>query len=152
MQNGKSPGPNGFTIEFYKTFYDFLRDDLLLVLRDSRNKGKVYGPFNSTFLCLISKKQNPKSFDDFRPISCCNVIYKLISKFISRRLRPLLSEITREEQLVLFTIDKFMMWLLLHKRFFSWSKKKPSKQPFLSWIYLKPATRSIGLSFCLALI
>lgn len=119
MQNGKSPGPNGFTIEFYKTFYDFLRDDLLLVLRDSRNKGKVYGPFNSTFLCLISKKQNPKSFDDFRPISCCNVIYKLISKFISRRLRPLLSEITREEQLVLFTIDKFMMWLLLHKRFFT---------------------------------
>jgi hypothetical protein len=41
---------------------------------------------------------NPQSFDDFRPISLCNCIYKIISKIIARRLKPILSEAISKEQ------------------------------------------------------
>jgi hypothetical protein len=98
MQNRKSPGPDGFIVEFYKSFYDLLKEDLLLVVRESHREGTVFGPLNSTFLCLIPKKQDTESFEDFLPISRCNVIYKLISKVISRILRLILSEIIGEEQ------------------------------------------------------
>jgi hypothetical protein len=35
IQNGKSSGPYGFTVEFFKSFYDLLKDDLLLMVRES---------------------------------------------------------------------------------------------------------------------
>jgi hypothetical protein len=41
---------------------------------------------------------DPQSFDDFRPISLCNCIYKIIAKIIARRLKPLLSEAISKEQ------------------------------------------------------
>jgi hypothetical protein len=75
-----------------------LKNDLLLVVRESQKEGRIHGPLNATFLCLIPKKQCPSSFEDYRTIACCNVIYKLISKIISRRLRPMLSAFIGEEQ------------------------------------------------------
>jgi hypothetical protein len=98
MKNGKIPGPDGVTVELFKAFYDHLKNDLLLVVRESQKEGRIHGPLNATFMCLIPKKQCPSSFEDYRPIACCNVIYKLISKIISRRLRPMLSAFIGEEQ------------------------------------------------------
>ena len=54
--------------------------------------------FNSTFIALIPKVDNPKSLHDFRPISLCTCIYKVITKVISRRLKDLLSEHIYGEQ------------------------------------------------------
>jgi hypothetical protein len=53
MKNGKSLVQDRFTVEFFKCFYDFLKEDLLLIVRESQRNGKVLGSFNSTFLCLI---------------------------------------------------------------------------------------------------
>jgi hypothetical protein len=85
-------------VEFFKAFYDLLKEDMLLMIRESQKEGRIHGPLNATFMCLIPKKQFPSSFEDYRPITYCNVIYKLITKIISRRLRPMLSEIIGEEQ------------------------------------------------------
>jgi hypothetical protein len=57
MQNGKCPSPDGFTVELHKAFYDLVKNDLLLVVRESQREGRFYGPLNSTFSCLISKKR-----------------------------------------------------------------------------------------------
>jgi hypothetical protein len=98
MQNGKSSGLDDFTVELFKSFYEFLKDDLLAVVKKSQRVGRIHGDLNSIFLFLIHKKENADSFGNFRPISCCNVVYKLISKIIARRLRPVLSEVIGEEQ------------------------------------------------------
>ena len=47
---------------------------------------------------MITKKQKPQTFDEFRPISCCNMIYKIIAKVLALRLKPVLSDIISEEQ------------------------------------------------------
>jgi hypothetical protein len=83
MSNGKIPGPDGVIVEFFKAFYDFLKEDLLLMIRESQKEGRFHGPLNATFLCLIPKKQFPSSFEDYILIACCNVVYKLITKIIS---------------------------------------------------------------------
>ena len=53
---------------------------------------------NDAVIILIPKKNNPEYLKDFRPISLCNMIYKVISKFLVNRLRPLLDELISETQ------------------------------------------------------
>ena len=97
FQKGKSPSPDEFTIEFYQRFFEPLKLDLLKVVRKSQRAGKVLGALNSTLLALIPQKQNSSLFEDFRPISSCNVVYKIIAKTIMQRLKPILNEIISKE-------------------------------------------------------
>jgi len=53
---------------------------------------------NSTFIILIPKKDNLDSLDNFRPISLCNCVYKIISKVIAIRLKRVLSDNISMEQ------------------------------------------------------
>ena len=97
-QKGKILGPDGLTIEFFQGFYDLVKEYLLKIVQESQRARKVLGALNSTFLALIPKKQNPTSFEEFRPISCWNVVYKLIAKTISLILKPILSKVITQEQ------------------------------------------------------
>ena len=56
-------------------------------------KTKVGGCTNSTFLALIPKEDNPSSVDRFRPISLCNVSYKILAKLLANWFKPLLGKL-----------------------------------------------------------
>jgi hypothetical protein len=56
------------------------------------------GATNLTFLALFPKEKGSSSFDRFRPISLCNVSYKIMAKIISNRLKPLLSSLILSNQ------------------------------------------------------
>lgn len=93
FEKDKSPGPDGWSTEFfYLTFFELLGQDLLRVVEESRSSGCLYHAIKSTFIALIPKSDSPTSFDDYRPISLCNFLYKIISKIITNRLRPILSK------------------------------------------------------------
>eukprot|EP00253_Pinus_taeda_P028429 PITA_28429 len=91
MGKEKSLGPDGWTIELFLHFFDLTGFDITEVVEESRRKGEIYRPFNSNFITLIPKKDEPETFEDFRPISLCNCIYKIIAKVIAIRLVPILS-------------------------------------------------------------
>ena len=53
FKKDKSPGPDGWPIEFFIHFFELIGNDLLLAIEDSRVKGRIYDGFNSTFIALI---------------------------------------------------------------------------------------------------
>ena len=72
-------------------FFDLVGEGLVLAVEQAKLHGKFSGALNSTFLTLIPKCENPLTFTDFRPISLCNLVYKVISKLATIRLKPILN-------------------------------------------------------------
>ena len=92
FKKDKSPGPDVWPVEFFLAFFDLLGDELVNLVEVSRKKGRVLPSLNSTFIALIPKKDKPLSFADFRPISLCNLVYKLIAKVAAQCLKPFLDK------------------------------------------------------------
>eukprot|EP00253_Pinus_taeda_P014295 PITA_14295 len=91
FKKDKSPRPDGWTIEFYLAFYELLGQDQLKVVEECRISRSLYNAINSTFIALIPNSDTPSSFNDYRPISLCNCLYKIIFKIIANHLHPILS-------------------------------------------------------------
>jgi hypothetical protein len=75
-----------------------MKKDLHKMVLKSQDCKKVGGNTNSTFLALILKEKGANSFNRFRPISLCNIGYKIISKVIANRLKGILSGLIPENQ------------------------------------------------------
>ena len=65
---------------------------------DFLNHGISPPNFNQTHVVLVSKVKEPKYVTDFRPISLCNVIYKIALKAIANRLKRILPSIINDSQ------------------------------------------------------
>jgi hypothetical protein len=90
MPNGKSPGPDGFTTEFLKSYWEIVKHDVYRVVEDSRRSTSILKALNATMITLVPKENEAKTPDRYIPIALCNVVYKIISKVIENRLKPLL--------------------------------------------------------------
>ena len=98
MDLGKAPGPDGFTSNLFHYFWDMVKEEVVETVEESRKKKGVLRPFNATFLSLIPKEMGADCPDKFKPIALCNVVYKIISKVIANRLKPLLPSLIFPEQ------------------------------------------------------
>jgi hypothetical protein len=67
-----------------------VKDDVVAAVQGFFRDGYLPPGFNDTAIVLIPKGNDPVELKDFRPISLCNVIYKVISKCLVNRLRPFL--------------------------------------------------------------
>ena len=98
MAQGKAPRMDGFTTNFIHFFSDMIKEEVWEIVEESRRKRGVLKAFNATFLSLILKGEGADSRGKFRNIALCNVIYKIISKVIVNRLKPLLPSLISPEQ------------------------------------------------------
>jgi hypothetical protein len=98
MNLDKAPGPDGFTVHFYLLCWNIVKRDLVRMVQYVQKSARMGGNINSSFLALVPKESNPSSFARFRPISLCNVSYKLISKIIAIRLKPHLHKLISPNQ------------------------------------------------------
>ena len=62
------------------------------------NSGIVPDSINTTFITLIPKTKNPRKVSNFRPISLCNVFYKLIAKVVANWLKKFLANVVPDSQ------------------------------------------------------
>ena len=94
----KAPGPDRMPPLFYQTYWTNVGMDISHAVLSCLNSRSVMKFINHTFITLIPKVQNPEKVSDFRPISICNVLYKIVSKVITNRLKPLLDSIVFDTQ------------------------------------------------------
>jgi len=89
----KSPGPDGFGVSFYQHHWGTIGVKVRGAVLDFLNRGIFNPSINETFIALIPKMESVSTMADFRPISLCNVIYKLVSKVLANRLKLVLPSI-----------------------------------------------------------
>jgi hypothetical protein len=94
----KVPGPDEFPARFYQRHWDIVKNDVVKAVQKFFLDGCLPDGINDTTIVLIPKGNAHVELKDFRPISLCNVIYKLISKCMVNRLRSMLDEIISPEQ------------------------------------------------------
>jgi hypothetical protein len=94
----KAPGPDGFTAEFYQQQWTTVGPEVCEAVLAFLNFGHMNGSINATNIVLIPKVNAPSSVTEFRPISLCNVIYKIISKVLANRLKVVLPTVISQNQ------------------------------------------------------
>ncbi|GKC42164.1 sodium/hydrogen exchanger 6, partial [Tanacetum coccineum] len=98
MGDDRAPGPDGFTAAFFKKAWDVVGGDITCAVQDFFSNGKLLKELNHTIISLIPKVTTPARINDYRPISCCNVLYKCISKIIANRVKEGLGDIVSINQ------------------------------------------------------
>jgi len=94
----KSPGPDGFNAFFFQQYRDIIGRDVMSQVKSILAGDSIPSTLNHTHVVLIPKVKKPMYIAEFRPISLCNVVHKIITKVISIRLKKLLPLIISETQ------------------------------------------------------
>lgn len=93
LNPNKAPGPDGLTSGFYKASWSFIGDEVINSIHHFFYSAFLPSTTNSTILALVPKFTGASRIVDYRPITCLNTIYKVISRLLVARLKPILSDL-----------------------------------------------------------
>ncbi|KAL0427915.1 UNVERIFIED_CONTAM: hypothetical protein Slati_2966300 [Sesamum latifolium] len=97
IEEDKAPGPDGL-VGFYKVAWPVIGNDITVAVQDFFITGKLLKQVNATLLTLIPTVSAPTSVTDYGPISCCNVLYKIIIKIIVQRMHGVIGKLVNPSQ------------------------------------------------------
>ena len=99
MDNGKSPGSDGFTCEFYKFFWDYVKQNVVESVNYGLEKRQLSICQRRGIITLVPKKDKPTNrLCNLRPISLLNTDYKIATKAIAKRLEAVLPRVIDVDQ------------------------------------------------------
>ena len=90
MPKNKTGGSDGYSVEFFTASWSIIGPEVTDAILEFFESGCLLKQWNSASLVLIPKIPNASSTSDFRPISCLNTVYKVISKLLASRLLDIL--------------------------------------------------------------
>jgi len=98
MHPDKSPGPDGLSPGFFQHHWRIIGDEVVHFCQSVLSSGTLPESINSTHIVLIPKKKHPDLMTEFRPISLCNVLYRIFGKVLANRFRVVLDSIISSAQ------------------------------------------------------
>ena len=99
MNNGKTPGQDGIPVDFYKVFWNELKEPLINMVVCVYNKDILHSTAREGILNLIPKaNKDTRLIKNLRPITLLNTDYKIIEKAVANKMIPALSEIISRDQ------------------------------------------------------
>jgi len=123
----KSPGPDGFTFDFFKKFWHVVELDVVNAITYFHKSNKLPNGCNSSFITLIPKVMDSVFIKDYRPISLIGSVYKIISKLLANRIAGVVGELISGEQSAFVKGRQIMDCPMLLNEMLTWCKKHKKK-------------------------
>jgi len=99
FSSGKSPGEDGFTVEFYSKFFDLIVNDLVESLNAAYENGQLSISQRRGIITLIPKEESSLlELKNWRLTTLLNVDYKIAFKAIAKRIEPILPSLIHPDQ------------------------------------------------------
>ena len=141
MDPHKAPGSDGFGPSFFQDYWVIIKDLLYTAIKDFFLSGKLLKEVNHTLITLIPKVPNPKTTAHYRPISLCNVLYKILAKILVNRMRPILQRIIHPTQSVFIPHRTIHDNILIAHEIMTKFKHFKGKKCYVCLLYTSPSPR-----------
>ena len=133
MHLEKSPGPDGMTALFFQKAWDTIKTDLLFLVNYFFQTGVFDKRLNTTNICLIPKSERPTRMMKLRPISLCNVGYKIISRILCQILKTVLPNLISETQSAFVEVSLISDNILIAQEMFHGLRSNlPCKEKYMT--------------------
>ncbi|GKB17462.1 RNA-directed DNA polymerase, eukaryota [Tanacetum coccineum] len=150
----KSPGPDGYTFEFYRKFWYLVGSDFCKAIQWFFYHSNFLRGCNSSFVALIPKVPDAKLVSDFRPISLLGSMYKVITKILANRLSSVISDLVSDVQRSFVIVENPLRPFIINE-LLSWCKRKKNQAMLFKvdfakaydsvrWDFLDDVLRSFG--------
>nr|XP_009778407.1 PREDICTED: uncharacterized protein LOC104227788 [Nicotiana sylvestris] len=156
IDDNKAPMRDGYNSYFFKKTWNIVGEEITATVQDFFESADMCKAINCTTITLIPNIQNPTNIRDFKLISCCTVLYKLISKVITTRMQEVMDRLVDNCQAA-FVLGKLITdnILMSHELVKGYGRKSISPRCMLKidmqkaydsveWMYIEQVLRSLN--------
>jgi hypothetical protein len=98
MKTESAPGPNGFTVTFFKKLWKFIKPEILNMVSDFNNNILDLRRLNYGVIILVPKNKEASTIKQYRPICLLNVDFKKNPKLLTDRITPIADKLISDSQ------------------------------------------------------